>query len=120
MAQQPLCRTGTHEEEQRSTETGGKQAGGKQPLWYSEILQRWVSNLPLEANGNLLKRRTPAGKVCPDRLKSLLPPSNFGAVIPGKVYRSSMPEPENFAFLSSLKLKTVLYAFFPAIKVGSC
>jgi hypothetical protein len=44
----------------------------------------------------------------PDRLTSLLPPTNFGAVIPGSVYRSSFPLPENFSFLRSLKLKTIL------------
>jgi tyrosine-protein phosphatase SIW14 len=44
----------------------------------------------------------------PDRLTSLLPPDNFGAVIPGSVYRSSFPLPENFSFLRSLKLKTIL------------
>lgn len=36
-----------------------------------------------------------------------LPPSNFGMVAPG-VYRSSFPKPENFAFLRSLGLKSVL------------
>ncbi|KAF2178136.1 hypothetical protein K469DRAFT_600653 [Zopfia rhizophila CBS 207.26] len=45
---------------------------------------------------------------CPDRLRSLLPPTNFGAVVPGSIYRSSYPQPENFGFLKSLKLKTIL------------
>ncbi|OCK85359.1 tyrosine-protein phosphatase SIW14 [Lepidopterella palustris CBS 459.81] len=44
----------------------------------------------------------------PDRLRSLLPPVNFGAVIPGSIYRSSFPLPENFGFLKSLKLKSIL------------
>ncbi|OCL03342.1 hypothetical protein AOQ84DRAFT_227528 [Glonium stellatum] len=44
----------------------------------------------------------------PDRLRSLIPPINFGAVVPGSVYRSSFPLPENFGFLKSLELKTIL------------
>ncbi|RCI16049.1 hypothetical protein L249_3175 [Ophiocordyceps polyrhachis-furcata BCC 54312] len=34
-------------------------------------------------------------------------PANFGVVLP-HVYRSSYPQPENYAFLQSLKLKTVV------------
>ncbi|KAL2073214.1 hypothetical protein VTL71DRAFT_10538 [Oculimacula yallundae] len=35
-------------------------------------------------------------------------PSNFGVVLPGKIYRSSWPKNDDFAYLSSLRLKTVL------------
>jgi tyrosine-protein phosphatase SIW14 len=35
-------------------------------------------------------------------------PANFGVVAPG-VYRSSFPQPENYAFVKSLKLKTMVY-----------
>jgi len=35
-------------------------------------------------------------------------PANFGAVLPGKLYRSQYPGPENFQSLVDLKLKTVL------------
>lgn len=52
----------------------------------------------------------PPSKRYPDRLTPLTPPTNFGAVIPGQIYRSSFPLPENFSFLKSLKLKTILYA----------
>ncbi|KAJ9655972.1 tyrosine-protein phosphatase siw14 [Coniosporium apollinis] len=44
----------------------------------------------------------------PDRLQSLVPPPNFGAVVAGKIYRSSFPHPENLDFLGTLKLKTIL------------
>jgi tyrosine-protein phosphatase SIW14 len=44
----------------------------------------------------------------PDRLRSLIPPPNFGAVVPGSVYRSSYPQAENFEFLKSLGLKSIL------------
>lgn len=44
----------------------------------------------------------------PRRLRSLSPPLNYGAVIPGSIYRSSYPLPENFGFLGSLKIKSVL------------
>jgi len=52
--------------------------------------------------------RAALARRAPDRLTSLLPPVNFGAVIPEHVYRSSFPLPENFSFLRSLKLKTIL------------
>ncbi|ORY12227.1 tyrosine-protein phosphatase-like protein SIW14 [Clohesyomyces aquaticus] len=45
---------------------------------------------------------------CPPRLRALVPPTNFGAVVPGSVFRSSYPLEENFDFLKTLKLKTIL------------
>lgn len=39
--------------------------------------------------------------------ESLCPPENFAPVI-NKIYRSSFPQPNNFAFLKKLKLKLVL------------
>lgn len=39
--------------------------------------------------------------------KSLTPPENFAPVI-NKIYRSSFPQPPNFNFLKTLKLKSVL------------
>jgi hypothetical protein len=47
-------------------------------------------------------------KRCPNRLRSLLPPANFGAVETNAIYRSSYPTEENYEFLKSLKLKTIL------------
>lgn len=44
----------------------------------------------------------------PGRLRSLYPPSNYGAVVAGSVYRSSYPETKNYEFLETLKLKTIL------------
>ncbi|PSN63922.1 protein-tyrosine phosphatase, partial [Corynespora cassiicola Philippines] len=44
----------------------------------------------------------------PARLCPVLPPANFGAVVPRSVYRSSYPQPENFGFMKSLGLKTIL------------
>jgi tyrosine-protein phosphatase SIW14 len=35
-------------------------------------------------------------------------PLNFGAVLPGSIYRSSFPAPENLPFLGTLGLKTIL------------
>jgi tyrosine-protein phosphatase SIW14 len=37
-----------------------------------------------------------------------VPPTNFGAVLKGTVYRSQFPLPENFSFIKTLKLKTIL------------
>ena len=44
----------------------------------------------------------------PRRLTMQTPPGNFGAVEPGRIYRSQYPQPENFVFLAGLGLKTVL------------
>ncbi|EDU46959.1 Protein tyrosine serine phosphatase [Pyrenophora tritici-repentis] len=53
---------------------------------------------------------TPASSIrsAPDRLQSLIPPFNYGAVIPGCVYRSGYPKEENFGFLKELGIKTIL------------
>lgn len=44
---------------------------------------------------------------CLDYDKPLTPPENFAPVI-NKIYRSSFPQPNNFAFLKKLKLKSIL------------
>lgn len=44
----------------------------------------------------------------PHRLRMYIPPTNFGAVEKGSIYRSGYPKPENFDFLAGLKLKTIL------------
>lgn len=67
-----------------------------------------VSDNEVENGGLHSYKHLPLAKRCPDRLTPLTPPSNFGAVLPGEIYRSSFPLPENFGFLQSLKLKTIL------------
>ena len=47
-----------------------------------------------------------ASSVCKSKLDGR--PINFGAVLPGAVYRSSFPMPENLPFLGTLGLKTIL------------
>ncbi|TID15557.1 ATP-binding cassette transporter [Venturia nashicola] len=44
----------------------------------------------------------------PSRLTNHIAPANYSAVIPGALYRSAFPQAENFSFLRSLKLKTIL------------
>lgn len=39
---------------------------------------------------------------------SLIPPSNFSMVEEG-IYRSAFPQPSNFAFLRTLKLRSIIY-----------
>ncbi|KAK8177189.1 tyrosine-protein phosphatase SIW14 [Phyllosticta citrichinensis] len=53
-------------------------------------------------------RRSSYEARCPERLMSMCPPSNYGTVLDGQLYRSSYPQPENFGFLKSLKLKSIL------------
>jgi protein tyrosine/serine phosphatase len=38
----------------------------------------------------------------------LVEPGNFGEVVPDQIYRSQFPCPENYSFLKSLGLKTIL------------
>lgn len=46
--------------------------------------------------------------VVPDRLHMRIPPLNYGAVIPGSIYRASYPEPANYEFIKDLKIKSIL------------
>jgi len=43
-----------------------------------------------------------------ERFHSFVPPANYGAVLPGQIYRSSYPKPENYEFIQDLKIKTIL------------
>jgi tyrosine-protein phosphatase SIW14 len=64
-----------------------------------------------DENAEAAKTRTPSPiteTIAPGRLRSLFPPSNYGAVVPGSVYRSSYPQAKNFDFLQSLQLKTII------------
>lgn len=71
-------------------------------------------DLPVDESGENIdqaKTRTPSPitqTLAPGRLRCLFPPSNYGAVVPGAVYRSSYPQEKNFEFLESLKLKTII------------
>lgn len=46
---------------------------------------------------------------CPMRLRSLVPPPNYGAIKTGAVFRSAFPQDRNVEFLKGLDVKTVLY-----------
>ncbi|KAJ4405984.1 tyrosine-protein phosphatase siw14 [Didymella pomorum] len=46
--------------------------------------------------------------VVPDRLNMRIPPLNYGAVVPGSIYRCSYPQPENYQFIKDLKIKSIL------------
>jgi tyrosine-protein phosphatase SIW14 len=53
---------------------------------------------------------TPASSVrsAAHRFHPYVPPSNYGAVLPGVIYRSSYPEPKNYEFIKDLKIKSIL------------
>ncbi|KAF1834991.1 hypothetical protein BDW02DRAFT_314350 [Decorospora gaudefroyi] len=53
---------------------------------------------------------TPAASIrsAPERLSPLVPPLNYGAVLPGIIYRSGYPEDKNYGFLQDLGIKTIL------------
>lgn len=44
----------------------------------------------------------------PGRLRMYVPPTNFGAVETGHIYRSGYPTSKNFDFICSLNIKTIL------------
>eukprot|EP00914_Ancora_sagittata_P003980 GHVO01008717.1.p1 GENE.GHVO01008717.1~~GHVO01008717.1.p1 ORF type:complete len:290 (+),score=32.58 GHVO01008717.1:371-1240(+) len=43
-----------------------------------------------------------------ERFHSFVPPTNYGAVLPGMIYRSGYPKPENYEFIQDLKIKSIL------------
>jgi tyrosine-protein phosphatase SIW14 len=43
-----------------------------------------------------------------ERFHSYVPPANYGAVLPGSIYRSSYPAEKNYEFIKDLKIKTIL------------
>ncbi|KAL6501452.1 hypothetical protein OROGR_026585 [Orobanche gracilis] len=60
------------------------------------------------------KVQQPAGKK--SIVPASLPPLNFSVVVDKLIYRSAFPEPCNFSFLESLKLRSVIYlcsGFYP-------
>lgn len=64
------------------------------------------SNCTTESHGTLTP--TLSIRSCPERLQSLIPPSNYGAVLPGCIYRSSYPEEKNYGFIKDVGIKTIL------------
>ncbi|KNG52354.1 tyrosine-protein phosphatase siw14 [Stemphylium lycopersici] len=64
------------------------------------------SNSTTESHGTLTP--TLSIRSCPERLQSLIPPSNYGAVLPGCIYRSSYPEEKNYGFIKDVGIKTIL------------
>ncbi|KAH7030520.1 tyrosine phosphatase family-domain-containing protein [Macrophomina phaseolina] len=56
----------------------------------------------------LSSRRSSFEDRAPARLTRFTPPENFGTVIDGKIFRSSYPKEENYGYLQSLKLKSIL------------
>lgn len=47
-------------------------------------------------------------RIVPRRLRMYVPPTNFGAVEDGHVYRSGYPTEKSFDFIASLQVKTIL------------
>jgi tyrosine-protein phosphatase SIW14 len=60
----------------------------------------------IESRGSV----TPASSVrsAAQRLHAFIPPTNYGTVLPGILYRSSYPEQKNYEFIEDLKIKTIL------------
>lgn len=45
---------------------------------------------------------------CPPRLRSYIPPPNYGAIQEGAIYRSAFPQDRNLEFLEGLEIRTIL------------
>lgn len=60
----------------------------------------------IESRGTI----TPASSIRsgPERFHAFVPPTNYGAVLPGLIYRSSYPEKKNYEFIKDLKIKSIL------------
>ena len=64
------------------------------------------SNCTSDSHGSLTP--TLSIRSCPERLQPLVPPANYGAVLPGCIYRSSYPEEKNYGFIKDVGIKTIL------------
>lgn len=51
----------------------------------------------------------PSSPIGPERLRSLIPPLNYGTVETHDIYRSSFPQDRNMDFVKTLKIRSVLY-----------
>lgn len=100
-----LCQTKSNEPHEEPESNNGSDAdnGGIYPMSIPRVGVATLTFAGLHTYNDL-----PLSKRCPDRPTPLMPPINFGAVVPGDIFRSSFPLPENFSFLKSLKLKTIL------------
>ncbi|GAB7342187.1 hypothetical protein MBLNU457_g0440t1 [Dothideomycetes sp. NU457] len=47
-------------------------------------------------------------KMAPKRLEEFIPPLNYGAVEEGIIFRSAFPQPENYAFIKSIRVRTII------------
>ncbi|KAL2020551.1 hypothetical protein VTK56DRAFT_8351 [Thermocarpiscus australiensis] len=100
----------------------GSQAGSEASPFYTPDGEHEVDPLLLEGQGQRASISEPRDVFHPPpayqhgpcsihELDRALPagprPANFGIVVPG-VYRSSFPQPEDYPFIESLKLKTIV------------
>lgn len=72
-----------------------------------------AGSFPISKSGKKGENHAPKTNGAPpqQRLRMYIPPTNFGAVEPGCVYRSSYPELTNYNFILSLGIKTIMYVF---------
>lgn len=83
-----------------------------QPLWAGLIHHATVAKEMMLASTTDERLENVSPKITilpiPSRLRMYVPPTNFGAVEEGFIYRSGYPQPKNYSFLESLNLKTIL------------
>ncbi|KAL1636432.1 tyrosine-protein phosphatase siw14 [Diplodia intermedia] len=66
------------------------------------------SSVTTASSTAMSSRRSSFEDKAPARLTRLTPPDNFGAVVDGKIFRSAYPKEENYGYLKTLKLKSIL------------
>lgn len=66
------------------------------------------SSVTTASSTAMSSRRSSFEDRAPARLTRLTPPDNFGAVVDGKIFRSAYPKEENYGYLKTLKLKSIL------------
>ncbi|OJD29934.1 tyrosine-protein phosphatase siw14 [Diplodia corticola] len=66
------------------------------------------SSVTTASSTAMSSRRSSFVAELPAHLLRLTPPDNFGTVVDGKIFRSAYPKPENYEYLKTLKVKSIL------------
>lgn len=106
-----------YEDSQKKKRATSESGGGKWCIFYHTVpsltflevqeVQKAKYHKTVQNETAIIPRPAPTRRE-PSRLTNHIAPANYAAVIPGAIYRSAFPQAENFSFLRSLKLKTIL------------
>ncbi|KAB2574886.1 Protein-tyrosine phosphatase SIW14-like protein [Lasiodiplodia theobromae] len=74
----------------------------------AEAVTAVSSSVTTASSTAMSSRRSSFEDKTPACLSRFTPPDNFGTVVDGKIFRSAYPKQENYGYLQSLKLKSIL------------